>query len=165
MANYSSDQEESLDLQYASDFESSGIPNQPRSEESEQGSPTIPQVQDEEERHIVKLTLPYSDIPPEVQNMIQQYKAMDKAEITCAKQKKRDDEESSIDVADSIHTTDAASEADVTTASEADTEENSNDNNDDNKSDDEDTMSNSKTEDKIGGCNVPSVILKRRSEG
>jgi hypothetical protein len=158
MASYSSDQEDSLDLQFASDFEGSGIPNQPRSEESEQGSPTIPQGQLEEERHIVKLTLPYNDIPPEVHNMIQQYKAMDKAEITYAKEKKRDDEESSMDIADSIHTTDAASDADVTTASEADTEDNLNDKNDDNKSDDENTMSDSKAEDKIGGCMKKHVI-------
>ncbi|KAI9286850.1 hypothetical protein BC943DRAFT_215781 [Umbelopsis sp. AD052] len=149
MANDSSDQEGSLDLQSASDFEGSGIPNQRRSEESDQGSPTIPQ--DEEERHIVKLTLPYNDIPPEVHNMIQQYKAMDKAEITYATEKKREDEENSMDVADSIHTTDGASEADVTTESEADTEDNANDKNDDNKSDDdENTMSDSKAEDKIG---------------
>jgi len=140
-----SDQEDSIDLQAASDMESTLLQAN-RSEQSEQGSPQTPEIVDDD-KHVVKLSLSYSDLPPEVQNMIQQYEAMKRVEIVYSKKKKHDDEASSVDVADSIATADADTEVETTTTSEADTEEASNDKASEDKSADEkDNEGNSKAE-------------------
>jgi hypothetical protein len=145
-----SDQEDSADLLSASDMESTLL--QPtRNEQSEQGSPLISEIP-AEEKHVVRLSISYKDLPPEVQNMIQQYEAMEKVEIVYSNNKKNkyDDEASSMDVADSITTTDIDTEAEAATTSEAETEEASVDRTSEDKSDDENDSQNNNKAEKIG---------------
>jgi hypothetical protein len=133
MALYS-DQEDDTDIQSVTDL-TSGALQRSLSDEAERVSPRL--TLDEPISATYKVYLNSTDLPAEVQAMVQQYEVMNRVQIVPAGTKQAVEESSEKENSHSILTADADADTEITTISETETEEASIDKTSEDKSDDD----------------------------